>query len=190
MRPLLFCLLGIFACVMSSCNQASDRALLDWRKVVLDGATPSDRKDEIFAKQVELGPEDILWLQEKVTDVDWVVRIKAAWILGRSGSASAAWSIWVASEVEELDGPYACMVTSLGRMGNIGRPYLVRLLEDRGLTYPLLSALAQASGVRQEKNFFGFAVPAEEWWNKSGKAELGGRIPKDPVRPAPETEMK
>jgi hypothetical protein len=164
--------------------------LLDWRKTVSDGTSPWDREEEILASGVELGPEDILWLQEKVTDPDWVVRLKAVFFLGRSGSKSAAWSIWIASEVEEVDGAFGRMVITLARMGDVARPYLVRLLEDRGLTYSLLVALAQASGVRLEDGFSGFEGPADEWWRRSGRAEFGDRVPKNPVRPAPEPEVK
>ena len=164
--------------------------LMDWRKVVLDATKPWDREDEIAMKRVELGPEDILWLQEKVTDADWVVRIKAVMVLERSGSKGAAWTIWVASELEEEDVAYCRMLAALGRMGNIARPYLIRLLEDRGFTHPLMVALAQASGVPTEEGFSGFQGAADEWWRKSGKAEFGHRIPEHPVRPAPEAEVK
>jgi hypothetical protein len=159
--------------------------------VVLDGARPSDREYEILTKRIELGPEDILWLQEKATDANWMVRMKAVWVLGRSGCRAAAWSIWMASEVEELDGAYASMVVTLGRMGTVARPYLIRLLEDRGLDPPLLMALAQASGVPVEESYYsGFEGPADEWWRGPGKAELGSRVPQHPVRPAPEVEVR
>lgn len=87
MRPLILSVLVFCACLAASCNQARDRMLLDWRKTVSDGTSPWDREEEILASRVELGPEDILWLQEKVTDPDWVVRLKASsfWaVLGRS----------------------------------------------------------------------------------------------------------
>jgi len=190
MKPLTLLVLAFRACLTASCNQPRDRPCMDWRKIVSDRTNPWDREEEILASHFELGPEDILWLQAKVTDPDWVVRLKAVFVLGRSGSDAAAWSIWVASEMEELDVAYCRMVLTLGRMGKVGKPYLVRLLHDRGLTHPLMTALAQASGVRLEGGFSGFEGPADEWWKKYGKAELGHCIPAQPVRPAPEPQVQ
>lgn len=196
MRFLVGWALVFLACSGSCCNDARSPAPLNLRTAVLDPEFSDTKRREIVLATVDIQCEDVLWLIENLSDADEVRRIKAAWFLGRSNSAAAASALWLASEVEQDAVVYDCMVASLGRMGGIARPYLVRLLGDRGVSRSLLAALAQSSGVlpkpsRPSRNE-GFVTfdQGSEWWLTVGKCELGAKVPETPVRPCPKVVAK
>jgi len=166
----------------------------DVRKAVLDPKMWSDTKRcEIAKGKVDLRPEDVLWLIENLTSEAEVRRFKAGSVLGRSQMPAAASALWLTCEVEEDPVVYGCMVAALGRMGSMGKPYLVRLLRDRGLSRDLRAALAQSSGVKPRSeswrgNPMGTVTifQGAEWWETVGKRELGKMRPEKPIRPYPQ----
>lgn len=133
-----------------------------------------------------LSDDDIAYLGEQLVSEDDRVRGYATCILAESGNTEAAALIFLAAQDEdERNVPvWNTMILSLGRMGDVGEPFLVRLLKKKGLSPSLQAALAQANGVKpQENSHFksgrsAYLEPWEsvEWWKSKGMQKYAKSI--------------
>lgn len=159
------------------------------REIVLTEPMISMRMDELFALAESLDSKEALWLIEQLTHGDPWVRSKAAMALSGSESRGAAAALYLASLGEEESYVYGCILSSLGRMDQNGKTFLVRLLERRGLSRILVAALAQSSGVNPRKtwrgNYFVTDLRGQQWWHNTGRKELGDRVPEHPKEDHP-----
>jgi hypothetical protein len=135
--------------------------------------------------------DEALWLIEKLSDSNPLVRNNAALALSGSRLPVAASALYLALISEEDGEAYNAMLAALGRMGSAGKPFLVRVLEQRGPSPALLAALAQSSGVKPSprRATLPFVTPPEgaHWWSETGKAELGHLVPQHPAKAHPKS---
>jgi len=174
-----------------SCAGSSVRKSSDLRDFVLNEPMSTTRLDALFALTKTLDLEETLWLIEQLTHTDPWVRSKAAMALSDSKSPGAASALYLASLGEKDAFVYGCVLGSLGRMRQDGKALLVRLLERRGPSPILLAALAQSSRVKPKKTWRGGGyfvndLQGQEWWQTTGRRELGDQVPDESKEAHPE----
>jgi len=184
MRFRLYAVIVAVSVGLGGCDRPAARPNPEVKRLVLNPGWSGHEYDEIARADLRLGHEDILWLIEMLRNPDPLTRIKAAWVLSRTSDPAAAAALWLACETENDAIAYICLVTSLGRMGKTARPYLVRLLEHRGLSDELRAAIARSEGISWPQRTL-LQLQGVKWWRKVGKAKYAPHIPESPPRPSP-----
>lgn len=190
-RRLSILLLAMLAASGARCTPGTEGGAIDLREAVLSNEWPPMKARQFLESGATPSCEDALWLIERLSDSNPLVRNNAALALSGSRLPAAASAVYLAL-ISEQDGvAYDAMLGALGRMGSAGKPFLVRVLEQRGLSPALIAALAQSSGVKpsRRRSTMPFVTPPEgaHWWSEAGKAELGDFVPQHPAKAHPQS---
>jgi hypothetical protein len=178
-------LLAMLAATFSGCSAETQRATVDLREAVLSPDWPPMKTHQYVESSATPTCEETLWLIEKLTDEAPLVRLNAAIALRKSRSPAAASTLYLALDSEQDGMAYSTMVSSLGWMGALGKPFLVRVLKEYGLYPPLLMALAHSSGIKPGRRGIVSMGQALRWWHETGKDELEKYVPEHPTKERP-----
>lgn len=173
----LFVLLGCSGCAEEPRSlERQSRA----RSVVLD---PNIDLFVLMESSTDFREGDIDWLIVCLGAEDWIQRSRAAAALSSIEVHQAAAALYLAARGESDPLARGDVIRSLGRLGALGRPYLVRILRAEGrLSEDLVAALAQSHGVQPRRNRRSptgrnyFLMSGWSWWAEEGEAMYGNLV--------------
>ncbi len=170
--------------VLSGCGEVGGVRTLVTRPPVSDSEW-CQRNGKIREQARSLTPEDCRWLMKTAsTDKSSWVRANARRALMYSGKPTAAFCLYRLAVASERRKDFEACVRDLGAMGAAGNPYLLRLVEERGVSQVLLVAIAQSEGVEPAPALTGGKLEwlhyssqgYAEWWDAVGKERFGDAV--------------